>query len=103
MSQTELADRIHVTKATISNYENKYSSPSNELLVKIADALEVTTDYLLGRDIITNRSSSVNNSIISELEKYPQMYQDIATDPEKGIELLYRLYQIKLQLTNDKT
>lgn len=49
LSQEELAKRINTTKSTISNYENEYSSPSNEVLTKIADILEVTTDYLLGR------------------------------------------------------
>ncbi|MEH7271111.1 helix-turn-helix transcriptional regulator, partial [Bacillus toyonensis] len=38
-----------VTKTTISNYETGYSSPSNEMLVVISDALKVSVDYLLGR------------------------------------------------------
>lgn len=49
LTQDGLARAVNTTKATISNYENEYSSPSNEALVKIADVLECTTDYLLGR------------------------------------------------------
>lgn len=49
LSQEELAKLIKTTKSTISNYENGYSTPSNEVLIKIADVLNTSTDYLLGR------------------------------------------------------
>lgn len=48
-SQEELAKKINSTKSTISNYENDYSSPSNEILKDLADILLTTTDFLLGR------------------------------------------------------
>lgn len=49
LSQEELAKRVNTTKATISNYENGYSTPPNEMLIKLANELDVTTDWLLGR------------------------------------------------------
>lgn len=49
LTQTDLADKINTTKATISNYENKYSSPSAEVISLLADALQTSTDYLLGK------------------------------------------------------
>jgi len=49
LSQEELAKFVNTTKGTISNYENGYSTPSNEMLLKLADVLNTTTDYLLGR------------------------------------------------------
>jgi transcriptional regulator with XRE-family HTH domain len=49
LSQEQLAKLVNTTKATISNYENQYSTPSNDTLVKLANILETTTDYLLGR------------------------------------------------------
>lgn len=48
MTQQQLADRIWVTKATISYYEQSECSPSPEILVKLAKTFHVTTDYLLG-------------------------------------------------------
>lgn len=50
ISQVELANQIGVTKQSVSNWENDNIQPSIEMLSKIADALSVTTDYLLGRD-----------------------------------------------------
>lgn len=50
MSQVELAKILDVTKQSVSNWENENIQPSIEMLSKIADALSVTTDYLLMRE-----------------------------------------------------
>lgn len=48
MSQRELAIRANTTEATISRYISGDRVPRIELVVEIARALNVTTDYLLG-------------------------------------------------------
>lgn len=48
LTQKQLADKIWVTKATISYYEQSERNPSPEILVKLATAFHVSTDYLLG-------------------------------------------------------
>ncbi len=48
LTQQELADRIWVSKAAVSYYEQSLRCPSPEILVKISQALHVSTDYLLG-------------------------------------------------------
>lgn len=50
ISQVELAKILGVTKQSVSNWENENIQPSIEMLSKIADALAVTTDYLLSRE-----------------------------------------------------
>ena len=50
MSQVEFARIIGVTKQCVSHWENDNVIPSIEMLVKIADAFNVKTDLLLGRD-----------------------------------------------------
>lgn len=47
-TQDDLAKRIQTTKSTISNYENGYSTPSNDMLIVLARTLECSADYLLG-------------------------------------------------------
>ena len=49
MNQVEFAKQLNVTKQCISNWENDNVVPSIEMLVKIADMFNVSTDYLLGR------------------------------------------------------
>ena len=48
-TQEQLARIINTTKGTVSNYENGHSAPHDEMLVKIADALEVSIDFLMNR------------------------------------------------------
>lgn len=49
-SQSELAKMIGVTYAQVGRYENKGAQPSAEVLKKIADALDTSTDYLMYGD-----------------------------------------------------
>ena len=50
MNQVEFANLLGVSKQCVSNWENDNVLPSIEMLIKIADALKVKTDYLLGRE-----------------------------------------------------
>lgn len=50
LNQVQLAEKLGVKKQSISNWENDNIMPSVEMLEKIADFFEVSTDYLLGRD-----------------------------------------------------
>ncbi|MCD5029078.1 helix-turn-helix domain-containing protein [Enterococcus asini] len=49
LTQSQLGEKLNVTKASISGYENDTRSPDRETLVKIAEIFNVSTDYLLGR------------------------------------------------------
>lgn len=49
LSQNDLAKSIDVKAIMISRWETGRSKPSIETLEKLADALETTTDKLLGR------------------------------------------------------
>lgn len=50
MTQAELADRLGISRVTLTNWEIGRANPDHETLVRIADLFGVTTDYLLGRD-----------------------------------------------------
>ena len=50
LNQVEFANLLGVTKQCVSNWENDNVLPSIEMLMKIADAFNVKTDYLLGRE-----------------------------------------------------
>ena len=49
MTQAFLADKIGVTKAMMSKYENNVNVPKADIVGKIADILNTTADYLIGR------------------------------------------------------
>lgn len=48
LTQKDLADKLGLSKAAVSYYEQSILSPSPEMLIKIAGIFHVTTDYLLG-------------------------------------------------------
>lgn len=50
LNQVEFAKKLSITKQTVSNWENNNIVPSIDMLTKIADFFNVTTDYMLGRD-----------------------------------------------------
>ena len=47
MTQQDLADRLGVSKAVVSSYEQDVSTPSFVKLIDIARLFDVSTDYLL--------------------------------------------------------
>ena len=49
LSQLRLATELHTTQNTISRYETGEPEPGIDELIKIADNLNVSVDYLLGR------------------------------------------------------
>lgn len=50
LSQRELAAEIGVTAASLSRYLNNQREPNGLVIVRAADALHTTTDYLLGHE-----------------------------------------------------
>ncbi|MBR5826825.1 MAG: helix-turn-helix transcriptional regulator [Clostridia bacterium] len=47
MSQGELADKLDVSRQTVSKWENNMCLPEVEKLLQLSEALGVTTDYIL--------------------------------------------------------
>lgn len=89
LSQEELAKRVSTTKGTISNYENGYSSPSNEMLLKLSRELNTTTDYLLGR---TDNPSELKDYDANEIN---ELYDPEDPYWQKAVEIYKELQQGK--------
>lgn len=53
-TQSELADIIGINRATVAGYETGRKQPNFETLIKIADAFNVSTDFLLCRKAVQN-------------------------------------------------
>ncbi len=50
LTQQQLADRLWLSKATVSYYEQSLRYPSPEVIVKLARVFHVSADYLLGME-----------------------------------------------------
>ena len=74
LTQQQLADKLDVTKASISAYETNAKYPSIEVLIKIANTFNVSADYLLGisqnvqfdNSMLTDEQSLIVSDIVNE-------------------------------------
>lgn len=68
-TQVELAHKIGITQVLVSDYERERIRPHYEMIIRLALALEVTTDELLGVKPSKISNISPNLKIIQRLKK----------------------------------
>lgn len=73
-SQVQLAEKLNISKQTVSNWENENIQPSIEMLVRIAKLFHVSTDYLLGLD--TTQTINVDGLPKSFIAHLTQIIED---------------------------
>ncbi|WP_333636743.1 helix-turn-helix domain-containing protein [Ruminococcus sp.] len=49
LTQTDIAHHLHLSSSTISHYEKGITVPPTEIIFRLAEFYDVTTDYILGR------------------------------------------------------
>ncbi len=84
LNQVEFAKELSVAKQTVSNWENNNIQPSIDMLVKIADFFNVSTDYLLNRDskkqldvsCLTDNQIAHINWIINDIAKTETTFEN---------------------------
>ncbi|MDD4511140.1 MAG: helix-turn-helix transcriptional regulator [Oscillospiraceae bacterium] len=91
LTQLRLAMELNVSQETISGYEIGKAVPPAEMLVKLADVLDSSVDYILGRTDIksTLRASELNEQeaeILAILRKQPQDKRTFVYDMIKGLD-----------------
>lgn len=80
MKQKELADKVGITEATLSRYENGKRNPRGDIAAKLAKALGVTTDYLLNEN-----SNDVSQHKASTPHKREQKDHDTFMEDAKAL------------------
>lgn len=71
LTQTALAKRLSVTRASVNAWEMGISVPSVDKVIDLANLFHVTTDYILGVD--SNNIIDVSNLNKDELELIHRM------------------------------
>ncbi len=82
-TQKQLSELLGISQQSYSDYENERTFPDKVTLLKLAECLNVSTDYLLGR---TDEFGSVVTAGALQL-----------TDPERELLLRYRQLRPDLQ------
>lgn len=99
MSQQQLGDLLGVTKVSVCGYESGTRTPTMETFLKLIDVLNLTPDYLLGRDVnvvceseepYIKKISKEDLDIIKEIKKYPKLYNKLCSELNRTTELMNR-------------
>ena len=64
LSQEALAEKLNITRQTLSNYENDITSPDIDNANKLAKTLNISLDELLGNDLSYIEGKLINNEKI---------------------------------------
>ncbi|AXU28024.1 helix-turn-helix domain-containing protein [Clostridioides difficile] len=83
INQKELATKVGITEASLSRYENNLREPKSEIIVRLAKALETSTDYLLG----------VNEN--TKISKEDKLIIENLSVSEKTKKLLEKIYSLE--------
>ena len=74
LTQTQVANRLNLSKTSISGYENNTKTPSVDTLIQLSSLYGVSTDYLLGIenrpllliDGISERQQEILRTLLAE-------------------------------------
>ena len=86
ITQIRLSTGIDVSQETISAYESGRANPSADTLVRIADFLNTSTDYLLGR--IENDMSIkqiINEKVDEDIDRLLGNYSLLSNSQKKDL------------------
>lgn len=73
LSQEELADRIYVSRQTISNWENDKSYPNINSLVLLSEVFKISFDRLIKGDIETMKDV-IQKEEVDKMNRYGKIY-----------------------------
>lgn len=76
-TQVQLAQKLGVTKQTVSNWENDNIQPSIDMLIKLSKIFNKSTDYLLG--LISTNTINVDGLLTESVSHIIQIVDDYKT------------------------
>ena len=81
-TQSDLAKKLSITRASVNAWEMGISAPSTSWLVELSNLFHVTTDYLLGLDdCITIRTNTLSDravtAILNTVEEFYENFKEL--------------------------
>lgn len=90
-SQEDLATKIDASRVMIGKYERGDNLPSVEVIVKLANAFEVSVDCLLGEGL----NASYDKEMIKRLDELESLPKEKKSQILEYIDLIIRDYKAK--------
>ena len=73
-NQVQLAEKLGVSKQTVSNWENENIQPSIDMLIRLSKLFHTSTDYLLG--LSNSQTINVDGLPITFIAHLTQIIED---------------------------
>lgn len=89
-TQVELADQLGTTQAVVSDYERGKLRPHPEMIVRLAKALRVSTDEMLGIKPASRNGATVSRRVLRRLQAIDGL-------PKRDQDALFRTIDAFLQ------
>jgi len=86
LSQTQIAEKIGVSRQAISNWESGKTYPDLDNIVLLCKVYEITTDELLGSDAQTSKESTTTTS--NQCSVFQKEVNVLGNSPQIILELL---------------
>ncbi len=95
LTQEQLANIIGVKAAEISQYESNKRTPRWPTFNKLLDALNITADEVLGREMTVHddegyevKLAKEDLEILSHIKANPSLYKTLLANPERNVQVI---------------
>ncbi|MCU4932824.1 transcriptional regulator [Bacillus thuringiensis] len=98
LTMKELGQKLNLAESTISGYENGNRKPDYDTLNKFADFFEVSTDYLLGRNVFYQipKEDDITNPLNDpDLGLWFKDIKDASPDKQEELKLFWEFIKAK--------
>lgn len=95
-SQTDLAKKIDVSRVIIGRYERNEAAPSIDVAKRMADAFEVSLDYLVGE----GQNAAFDKKILNRIQEIQSMNPDFRNQFFSIIDSVIRDYKTQQAYLN---
>lgn len=93
LQQKKLADDLGISRYQLSRYEGGQSNPDPELIARISNYFNVTTDYLLGK---TNKPELTEEEDFDAFKENPSLerwYRELPKNKEEDLRRLKKIWE----------
>lgn len=90
-TQQDLANRLHVGKTTVSNYETGHSDPNIDMINQLSKIFDVSIDYLLGapNDTVEMLGQAVTMNKYPYIDDYVSAGSPVTIEGMKDVPNIY--------------
>lgn len=98
-TQQDIGDMLGVSKVSVCGYETGTRTPTMAIFIKLSEILDVSIDYMLGKDYKTVNEEGEEYKVkiaredlamLEEIKTNRELYNKLCSDPKRMVQLIIR-------------